>query len=320
VIEHLKSTYGFVPDSWEVQLEPHTARQWNSSLMAQCILKTHARFAAAGYDIPFIAPSFTNITGAIDWFEDLENHTTPVVDKLIEYAYHRYNTPPTPAQLRGVAASAASHGISSSMLEHLRADVHELHEDLSLANVSAWQQFVLAFSVPDDGNQYYWIDKSDPNNPQVNLSWRATQLRQYFRYVRRGAVRIDASSTTSAYEPLGFINPNGRYVVVIKADKAGTMTIEDLPPGTYGVTYTAGSASLVDAGEFTISAGESISTSIPKSGVVTVFDVDYIPEPKSSALGSGPRLSLPSSAYDAVEADDGGAALLGAAGNFVRIS
>ena len=38
-----------------------------------------------------------------------------------------------------------------------------------------------------------------------------------------------------SFDPLAFINANGTYVVVVKADTPGSFSIENLPPGTYGI-------------------------------------------------------------------------------------
>ena len=148
-----------------------------------------------------------------------------------------------------------------------------LHEDLELGINSAWQQYALAFQsnapVKDGGGTYVILNASDSLNPVIRLGERSRYLRQYFRYVRRGAVRFSASSNTRRFSPLAFVNTDGRYVLVVKADRAGTFTAKDLPPGTYGVSYTTAEGTGVTERE--VARAATFSASIPAAGVITVF-------------------------------------------------
>jgi glucosylceramidase len=57
---------------------------------------------------------------------------------------------------------------------------------------------------------------------QVTITDKTKFLRQYYKYVRPGAQRIDATSSDTTLDPLAFINTDGRYVTVMKAGSAGT--------------------------------------------------------------------------------------------------
>src|SRR5690606_3751967 len=104
------------------------------------------------------------------------------------------------------------------------------HKDLTLANVSAWQQYTLAFpSSNDNGGRYYNVDLSNPNNPIITSGSRTKLLRQYFKFVRAGARRIGATSASASFEPVSFINTNGTYVVVVKANSGGSFSVGGLP-------------------------------------------------------------------------------------------
>ncbi|MGH7553470.1 MAG: glycoside hydrolase family 30 beta sandwich domain-containing protein, partial [Longimicrobiales bacterium] len=144
-----------------------------------------------------------------------------------------------------------------------------------------WQQFTLSGcrgkEDQDRGGRYLIVDISDSQRPIVTRAGRTQFLQQYFRYIKPGAKRIDADSRVEALDPIAFVNPDGRWTVVVKADEARSFAISGLPPGDYGVTYTVGPDSKtpreagVDAGSVTISENQPLQASIPQRGVITIF-------------------------------------------------
>jgi hypothetical protein len=202
-----------------------------------------------------------------------------VLPLLAEFSYHRYQGVSS-ASLAAIAERGARHGVATAMLEHIGSDYRALHNDLKDGANSAWQQFALAFPEDDNGAQYYPIDARDTSQPAVTLGARTRLLRHYFRYIRAGAVRIEASSSAAALDPVAFVNANGSFVVVIKADTAGTFTVQGLPAATYGIRYTSGTQHDVDAGDVTLGPGQAVTSSIPGPGVVTIYGK---PEPATPA-------------------------------------
>jgi hypothetical protein len=128
---------------------------------------------------------------------------------------------------------------------------------------SAWQQETI--------RGFFDIDDSIPNNPVVSIDDGSKFTRQYYRFVRRGAVRIRATSDSDTFDPVAFINANSRYVVVVKANTGGNFTLDGLPSGAYGIKYTTASEYDVDLPDQSISTGEYVSTNIPNAGVLTVY-------------------------------------------------
>jgi hypothetical protein len=158
------------------------------------------------------------------------------------------------------------------MLEHIGSGHEDLHKDLKIGRASAWQQFTIAYpGTNDNGGTYFLVDNSDANNPRINIGSRTKFLRQYLKFVKRGARRVEATSSNSNLDPLAFINPDGKYTVVVKADRGGTFTLHGLPAGTYGVKYTTANQYDVDSPDVTLGAGEPLSASIPDEGVITVY-------------------------------------------------
>lgn len=276
---HLQSNYSIVPDSWEILLEPDNVAQWNGNLIGRAMVAVAARLADNGFKPNFIAPSNTNMGNAINYFDAMVQ-VPGAVQNLSEFSYHRYGGV-SDANLRAIAARAQQYGVDTSMLEHIGSGYQDLYKDLTIANNSAWQQFTLGGpGAGDPGGRYYLIDDTDPANPTVTIASRTKFLRQYFKFIREGAVRIGASSNNSNFEPAAFINSNGGNVVVVKASAGGSMSIQGLPAGTYHIKYTTVSQYDVDLPDAVITASQSVDTSIPNVGVITIYGIG-IPRPPS---------------------------------------
>jgi hypothetical protein len=148
--QHMQSKYGFVPDAWEVILEPDvSSANWTPTQVGQAIKAAGDRLAAAGFTPRFIAPSTTNgkqllpnNQGGNNWIGQIA--AVPGAMQYIDtFAYHRY-TSPTQAQTQIIAGLGAQYGKKTAMLEWIGADYNTLHMDLKDGNNSSWQQFTLA--------------------------------------------------------------------------------------------------------------------------------------------------------------------------------
>lgn len=267
--QHLQSKYGFVPNSWEVMLEPDNAL-WSSTQVAEAIKAAGDLLKANDFTPNFVAPSTVN-TGNASSYIDRIAQTPGAMQYVSEFSYHRYSGD-TVSAVQNIASRALTHNKKTSMLEWIGADYHTLHEDLKIGRNSSWQQYTLAYPIQDDnGAQYYLINDSNPNNPTITMGSRTKFLRQYFKFIRSGARRIEAQTASGKFDPLAFINSNGKYVVVVKASAAGSFAVQGLPAGTYGIKYTTESQYDVDLTDTTLSAGQPLNAAIPAAGVITVY-------------------------------------------------
>lgn len=285
VYQHMRNKYGFVPDSWEVALEPDNFG-WSSptSVISNGIAAAQL-LQANGFPVYLIVPSSAcgpdnalNYFGLMTPAQYQGQPALPFIRQYVkEFAYHRYcgTSDSTLQQIANLRISALnSYGISvdTAQLEHIGADYNELHADLKKANVSAWQQYVIAKPYDwgqgaDDGSAYYF--QATSGGP-VQMSARTKFLRQYFKFIRPGATRIEASGDTT-FDPVAFVNRDGRYVVVVKATAGGSFSIQGLPAGTYGTKYTIDNLYDVDLSDVTIDSNQALSASIPSWGVITVY-------------------------------------------------
>jgi len=270
--QHLQQRYGFVPNSLELVNEPDLGT-WTPTHIARNLAAVKPRLAQAGFTPDFIGPSSSTVSTALQNFDGMIPQAG-VAQGLDAIVYHRYGTPPSIAQLQGLAQRGSQFGMRTAMLEHGGSGHEDLHADLTLANISAWQQFGLAFCGDRDigGNYFPIFGGSLGNNTPVVRTGEMTKfLRQYFRYVALGAERVGATTANAQFAPVGFRNSNGKFVVVVKASAGGSFSISGLPAGTYGIDYTTASAYMVPLANQTITGAQLLSTAIPAAGVLTVF-------------------------------------------------
>lgn len=270
--QHLKTKYNIVPDAFEISLEPENTRDWRGPQIGQGMIAAVSRLNAAGFFPVVIAPSNTAAAGAVTYFDQMIAAVPASLQTMRVFSYHRYDNPGT-ATLQAIAGRAQTHGLQTAMSEWLNGDIQTLSEDLTLVNVSFWQQWAISTkNVPDTGNYYLTTDITNPTSPVVNLTSRSNLLQQYFKYVRLNAVRIGATSTnTATYDPVAFRNADGRQVVVVRNGSTTPFLVTGLPAGTYGITYSSPGISNVSRPDVTIPAGGTITTQGGSSGAVTIF-------------------------------------------------
>lgn len=269
--QHIQARYGFVPNSWEIILEPDTeTAAWSAEQLAQAVRAAGDRLGTASYTPNFVGPSTTSAANAPTYIDQIAQ-TTGAMQYMAEFSYHRYCCATTDV-LTNIANRAVQHNKRVGMLEWIGADYVTLHQDLKVGRNSSWQQFTLAFpNEPDNGGQYYLITDLIPTLPIVTMGSRTKMLRQYFKFIRVGAQRIQAMTGNSNFDPLAFINPDGKYVVVVKTNSGGTFNVHGLPAGTYGIKYSTDLLYDVNLPDVSISSGQAVPANILTSGVITIY-------------------------------------------------
>ncbi|MBK9314439.1 MAG: hypothetical protein IPM55_09385 [Acidobacteria bacterium] len=288
--EHIKSKYGWSPDAIEVVLENDNA-DWSGTQIGNAIVAAGNRLRVAGFNPQFIGPSSTNMNNAISSFDEMIQ-IPGIFDYLSEFSYHRYGGA-NGANTEAIGSRALQNGITAAHLELIGATFDDLYQDLTLGRNSAWAQYTIAWPLSDgtdDGGKYYLINDGNPDNPQIVLGQRTRYLRQYFKYVRRGAMRIEATADNNNYKPVAFVNADCSQVVVIKADTGGSFSIQGLPAGTYGIKYSTESQIDINAPDATISAGQLLNTSIPGFGVITIYGKNALCAQSASVSAASYRI------------------------------
>ena len=271
VYQHLDETWGFIPDSFEIVLEPDNQSYWNGTYIGEAMVAAGARLTTAGYEPAFVAPSCTNMSNAISYFDALVA-VPGATEHLKTLSYHRYGGVSL-GNLNALRARANSFGLETAHLEFITATYETLHEDLKIGGNSAWSQYALVSTadIGDIGAAYYVVDDNDPDSPVLSTGSRTEFLKQYFRFLPAGSTRIGASTSNPGFDPLVFIREDDGHVVVVKSVVGGDFHITGLPAGEYGVRYTTPDEIGGHPGDVELIPGEILTTSIPRDGVVTIF-------------------------------------------------
>ena len=265
VLEHLRTTFSLTPEYFELMLEP----QITGNELGQDWAALRSRMQAAGFtSVKFIGPSLVNANPTVSYANAVM--AVPGTTSLDEISYHRYGAP-TGNTLPNIAQLGSSLGANTSMLEHIGADQNELYDDLTQANNSAWQRYILAGPVPSNPtakpNKYILVT---PSTGAITLEPGAWYLRQYMKYIRRGALRVAATSSNGTIKPVAFKRPDGKFVLVANTSAAATLNVGGLPAGDYQVSFSTAAQPGAMGAVQTILGGQTLTTTIPASGVITI--------------------------------------------------
>ena len=266
---HLRDRYGLVPDLWEIILEPDNTDDWSSAAIGRAIVAAAARLREHGFATRFVAPSNTAMEAALRYYDVIR--TMPAARaEIAEFAYHRYRLS-TRGVLRTIGERARQDTVRTAMLEHIGADVDELLDDLTIANVSAWSQYALAYATREDrGGIYYTVDESDPRRPVVREGRRTPFLRQVFRAAQLGAVRIGAASSDQSARPVAFRNADAGVGVAVRTTRATGLVVLGLPAARYAITYATAEQPHGVLADTVIALGNTLVATIPSAGVLTL--------------------------------------------------
>ncbi|OGX56353.1 MAG: hypothetical protein A2460_03295 [Omnitrophica WOR_2 bacterium RIFOXYC2_FULL_43_9] len=287
VFLHLKNKYGFVPDALTIINEPDNsaAREWvqqgaRGTLIGRAIVAVGDKLKQNGFSPRILAPETMSIAKAssVDYFDNMVS-ISGVTQYLSEITYHRYVNSGNPdADLQAIANKAAQYGLDTGMHEYWNpANSYQiLHKDIKIGKNSSWQQGTLGGLKSWASSLYgttplYTIDDTDPANPTLAITPMTKFTRQYYKFIRKGAIRIDATSNNTNFDPVAFVNTNGKYVVVVNANTGGTFSIKNLPAGNYGIKYTTLNQYDIDLTDQDISSGQTLTTNIPAAGVITIY-------------------------------------------------
>ncbi len=267
--QHIQSTFGWLPDSYEIALEPEViSSTWTTSDMNSAIplLETELISNASIADPYLIGPSTPS--GSVSFNTYFDAMSTTNRTKLSELVYHRYDT----VTASHITSRSASSGVPPAMLERGDADYsNHLHVDLKTIGVVAWEEYALAYINSVGFPNYQYFDIPNAGATTFAIASAAKFFRQYFKHVRRGAQRVDATSGSGTFDPVAFRNTNGKVVVIVKASGSGSFTVGGLPANTYGLFYTTNAEYNTVLSNQTIASGQTISTSIPAAGVLTIY-------------------------------------------------
>ncbi len=269
----LRDRHGIVPDAFEVILEPDNTAGWRAANIGRGLIAATDRLRASGFTPEVIAPSNSTMDGAISYFDQMMA-VPGVASRVGSFAYHRYGTERS-SDVATIRARAQAAGLKTAMLEKVDAGIDVLLEDLTVGNVSAWQQWAAASSTrtSDNGAYYARVDLSNPAKP-VGMAKHSDQLAQVFRFVRRGAVRVEATSNGGDTQSVAFVNRDGRYVVVVRTRGAvGEFGVLGLPAGRYAQRFVSDERRTEAMDPVEIPPNGFVRANVAQAGVLTIYGV-----------------------------------------------
>ena len=270
----LDTKYGITPDALEIILEPDNSVDWRGEQIGHGLVASAARLDRAGYDPEYIAPSTAHPSRAPEYLDAIMS-VPGARQELTTLAYHRYGATPDFIALPPIRSRAEEYGLQTAMLEHLGSDAIQLHADLTETNISAWQQYGIAVRIREDHvlrYGYFYGLKEDKNGDQyIVLSESGQNLKHYFKYIRRGAVRVGAKSSGSDHRVVAFRNMDDSHVVVVHSLREAVLSIQDLPAGSYGVFLTTSGKKQDPLPDVDVSEGVGFDIAIPESSTLTLF-------------------------------------------------
>lgn len=238
---------------------------WNIDIVQEKIKTLGPVMEAAGLKTKIQFPESLNPNVAMGYIDQVDNDEE-MWSWVGLLSYHRYGGL---TRLGEMADYGRARNMPMAFTEHSNTTFDRLVEDLTTGNVSYWEVYGLGseiqiFDEPTDYIQY--IRKS--------YYWR---FRQIFQYVRPGAVRIGATSdnggTVLAFED------DGKTTLVFKGI-GGTIDVEGLTPGEYGLSGSRLTAPYIEYGLRTVGQdGKLTLTGMDSSRHYTLYPYSGENEP-----------------------------------------
>ncbi len=262
VFDHLRTTYGVTPAAVDVVNEPDVGNRWGGADIGDAMVAAGRRLEKSGYRPAFMAPSPMDRGRALPMLADmLRAKDAERYIRMVTYHCYADSGRDSLAKIGEVVSRAGVESAQNECWSELN-DPEALIADLTVAQVSSWHQ--ATFHGP---NGYYSVDAQ---TGRASLRPKTRLLRQFYKYVRPGAVRVDATATSDAVKAAAFLAPDGAPVVILVSRGPAEANVTGLPEGTYDVSYTTPAAFDVHQPQVRVASGEPLPVSIPSSGVLTV--------------------------------------------------
>jgi hypothetical protein len=260
VLTHLREKYKLVPDYWVLGNE---SRMGHSAMgmLGEWMKKE-------GFSTRFAFPEAVNLQTAIEYMNELNQKYPEAAAFIGQVTYHIYGKGGNPERNK-LRDWVKELGVTTAMTEKIGAGPDQLFLDLTEADVSAWQRYSLVWFGDKPGEGTYFMIKPDYSG--FLRSQQYWELRQYFNYIRPGAVRVKITSSDASVKPVAFLSPKGKPVVVI-LNKGGVSQalIKGLPGGHNRVSYSAADKQGKELPPVEASAGLPAAIKLPGQSVLTL--------------------------------------------------
>jgi hypothetical protein len=260
-VERAATHHGLAVEYFEICLEPDNTGGntifKSPARIAESVLAVRSALDAAGFpDVKIIAPSCVNMTTARNWMRTLRDVYPDAFAAVDLFSYHRYSGTALNV-VTEIGNITAAGGKQSGQTEYMGGTYTHLYEDLVSGRVSTWQKYGIGGSSDDPryvNSPLFRIDDADPSNVRVADGVHTPALRQFFAYIRPGAVRVGYTAAPNAMAATVWINPGDKIVVTLQR-KGGPFDLVGLAPGSYEVSYVLNGVNVI-GGVYTTSTGK----------------------------------------------------------------
>jgi glucuronoarabinoxylan endo-1,4-beta-xylanase len=269
---------GFQPYAFGIQNEPRFSQFYNSCVydgpaLRDLLKVVGARFQREGLKTLLCAPE------DVGWFDGIKQMTRPILDDpdarkyLGAQATHGY-------AFDGITAGSVDANTWETMYnwgapykiplwmtetsgyENTPAGgfalAKALYTALRFGRVSLWTFWTLSTDTADG---YSLMDKNGGKGRSYYVS------KQFYRFIRPGAVRLEANAADAAILPLAFKNGASETIVLINtSNTAKSVAINGISLGAYKVYRTSATENCKEIGAF--SPGGNVM--VPGNGVATI--------------------------------------------------
>ena len=278
-----QTTYGFVPDALEIMGEPdHGDRQVTPAELVAMLNAARTRLLAAGHAEPlFYAPGTVSGPAARQYYLDMKTANATAAGYIDVLTYHRY-VDIDDTLLGNLFNTANTDGkLGTGMTEYdQRYNISKLWADLKVGHGVLHSALSLGYPSSTDWGHLLYPTGSGPYT--INKVNRVKYMEHIWKYVRGGAVAKRVTNSHASCDGLAFRNPNGTYVVVLKASGAVTCTVANLPPGTYGRRRTQGDGTSApstydsDLGNAVVTSNQNVTFTFSAAGIGTIYNLNYL--------------------------------------------
>jgi len=262
-LRYLKDTHGIEPTYWSVMNEPgHNRPGRDEKLIARMTAATGKRIAAAGFKTRMSGPEVVT-PGMVTRYMEAMEAAPGALDHFAQLTYHLYGVPDTVRNREKIRAWGRKLNVPVAMTEWCEQ-----------ANLDVARHIRLCLTIADavTWERYGWGVQRDLKTNTFKRKSTAWYVRQFSRFIRPGAVRVEMTSADRAIKPVGYLSPKGKAVVVILNldEQHVPATITGLPAGTYEVSFTNCYVAGESMDAITIKADEPLAIKLPPRCALTL--------------------------------------------------
>jgi O-glycosyl hydrolase len=267
MILYLRDRHGIEITFTSIDNEPGTFDSYTPSVQQAMIKVMGPAFQAFG--LPTKIALAEGISAQRTWsYVDQMKNDSAIWPHVGLINWHLYGTnDPFRSYLRDFARTK---GIPTGQTE-FPATINDLINDLTSGGVSYWTRYHL--SGGGRGPTAGGFGSTFVADWDGTSFWRNTEywkFRQFMRYVRPGAVRIEANSTVPSIRSFAFSHSGRTTVVLVNTGGEASFTVQGLPAGIYGVSQAVGGQVYSERGIQSVS-GSGVTVTVPGGSILTVY-------------------------------------------------